>query len=105
MKAKYNPENYHKLNIPYENAEEANKALKDFYEKVEKAREEFKIADILIITKGSVKYEDDSVGQFMQHTQFGNQLNGSSMAAYAYGQTQAEERELLNKLMAGKTVL
>ena len=101
-KFKNDPENYHKMSEPHESPEKANEALQKFYEKVEAARKEFKIADILVITKDSIRYEDGEVGQFMQHSQYGNQLNGVSMAAYAYGQLQAEERELLNKLIAGK---
>ena len=101
-KFKNDPKNYHKMSEPHESPEKANEALRNFYEKVSEARKEFKIADILVITKDSVRYEDGEVGQFMQHSQYGNQLNGVSMAAYAYGQLQAEERELLNKLIAGK---
>ena len=101
-KFKNDPDNYHKMSEPHESPEKANEALQKFYEKVSEARKEFKIADILVITKDSVRYEDGEVGQFMQHSQYGNQLNGVSMAAYAYGQLQAEERELLNKLIAGK---
>lgn len=100
-KIKNDPENYHKMSEPYESPEKANEALRKFYDKVSEARNEFKIADVLIVTKGSVRYNDGEVGQFLQHSQYGNQLNGTSMAAYAYGQLQAEERELLNKLVAG----
>jgi hypothetical protein len=101
-KFKNDPENYHKMSEPHENPEKVNEALQKFYEKVAEAREEFRIADILVVIKDSVRYEDGDVGQFMQHSQYGDQLNGVSMAAYAYGQLQAEQRELLNKLIAGK---
>jgi hypothetical protein len=101
-KFKNDPANYHKMSEPHESPEKANEALQKFYDKVSEAREEFKIADILVISKDSVRYEDGTVGQFMQHSQYGNQLNGASMAAYAYGQLQAEQRELLNKLVAGQ---
>jgi hypothetical protein len=101
-KFKNDPENYHKMSEPHETPDKANEALQKFYDKVSEARKEFMIADILVITKDSVRYEDGTVGQFMQHSQFGNQLNGASMAAYAYGQLQAEQRELLNKLVAGQ---
>lgn len=100
-KFKNDPENYHKMSEPHDGADNANKALKGFYEKVEAARKEFKIADILVVTKDSVRYSNGEIGQFMQHSQFGNQMNGTSMAAYAYGQLQSEQRELLNKLVAG----
>jgi hypothetical protein len=102
MKFKNDVANYHKMSEPHESPEKANEALEKFYEKVSEARKEFKIADVLVITKGSIKYADGEEGQFMQHSQFGSQLNGVSMAAYAYGQLQAEDRELLNKLVAGK---
>jgi hypothetical protein len=102
-KFKNDVENYHKMSEPHETPEKANEALQNFYNKVSEARKEFKIADVLIITKGSVKYADGEVGQFMQHSQFGSQLNAVPMAAYAYGQLQAEQRELLNKLVDGKT--
>lgn len=69
--------------------------------KVEAARKEFKIADILVITKDSVRYPYGQIGQFMQHSQYGNQLNGHHSAAYAYGQLQAEQSEMLNKYIAG----
>ena len=102
-KFKNDPDNYHKMSEPHENPDKANEALQKFYDKVSEARKEFKIADVLVITKDSVRYPDGEVGQFMQHSQFGNQLNGASMSAYAYGQLQAEQRELLNKLVAGQT--
>lgn len=101
-KFKNDPDNYYKMSEPHENPDKANEALQKFYDKVSEARKEFKIADILVITKDSVRYEDGEVGQFMQHSQYGNQLNAVSMAAYAYGQLQAEQRELLNKLVDGK---
>ena len=100
-KFKNDSDNYYKMSEPHENAEKANEALQKFHDKVSEARKEFKIADVLVITKDSVRYEGGEVGQFMQHSQYGNQLNGASMAAYAYGQLQAEQRELLNKLAAG----
>lgn len=99
---KHNPKNYHKMSQPHETPISANEALEKFYEKVEEARNEFKISDVLIVTKDSAYYPDGEVGHFMIHAQYGNQLNGVAMAAYAYGQLQAEQRELLNKLVAGK---
>ena len=90
--------NYCQMSQPHQSVEHANEALKKFYEKVEQARIEFNIADIIVIVKDSITYENGDVGQFMQHTQFGNESNGVSMAAYAYGQLQSEQREFLNKL-------
>lgn len=100
---KNDPDNYHRMSEPHESPDLADEALRKFYEKVSEARKEFKISDILVITKDSVRYPDGEIGQFMQHSQYGNLLNGVTMAAYAYGQLQAEHKELVNKLLAGKS--
>ena len=99
---KNDPENYYKMSEPHETSDKANEALRKFYEKVEEARKEFKIADILIVTRDTVKYDNGDIGEFVQYSQYGNQANGVAMSAYAYGQLQAEQREMLNKLVAGK---
>jgi hypothetical protein len=100
-KITHDPENYHKMSVPHESPDLANEALRGFYDDVEAARKKHKIADILIITKDSVKYPDGKIGQFMQHSQYGNSLNAVPMAAFAYGQTQAEHREVINKMLGG----
>ncbi len=102
-KSKSDPENYHKMSVPFENKDQANESLRNFYADIEIARAKHKIPDILIVTKGSTKYEDGEIGQWMQHSNYGNSLNIESMAAYAYGCAQADARELINKLLAGKT--
>lgn len=99
---KHDPENYHKMSEPHESSDKANEALKLFYDKVSEARNECKMADVLIVVKDSVKYSDGKIGGFLHQMQFGNQSNGVSMAAYAYGQLQYEEKELINKLLSGK---
>lgn len=99
---KHDPKNYLKLSEPHPNSDAVHEALKAFYEKVEQARNEFNIADVLIVIKDSVVYKDNEVGAFFQHSQFGNSLNGVSMAAYAYGKLQEEQRQIINSLMAGK---
>lgn len=101
-KFKNDPENYYKMSEPHETPEKAQEALQKFHDKVAEARKEFMIADVLVVTKDSVRYGDGTVGQFMQHGQIGNQLNGVAMAAYAYGKLQAEQTELLNKLIGQK---
>lgn len=100
-KFKSDPENYHNMSQPHEREDKATEALQGFYDAISEARKKFKIADVLVVTKDSLRYEDGKVGDFMQHSQFGNQLNGVAMAAYAYGKLQAEEREMLNKLISG----
>ena len=102
---KNDSENYRRMSEPFENQDLANEALKNFYEDLKIARKKHKIPDILIVTKGSTKYPDGGTGQWMQHSQYGNLLNAEPMAAYAYGQTQAEHRQAINKLLDAKLKL
>jgi len=97
------PENYYKMSEPFESPDAANEALSKFHEELGKLRKKHKITDVLIVTHGSIRYEDGKVGHFMNHSAYGSSRNQESMAAYVYGQTQAEHRELINKLLAGKT--
>lgn len=97
-----NPENYLKMSVPHETPEKANEALKMFYEKVEQARKECKISDLLIVIKDSAINENGKIEQFMQHGQYGNQMHGVVMAAYAFGQLKLETDEILNNLATGK---
>jgi len=99
-KIKNDPENYHKMSEPHESIKDANDALDRFFEKVSEARKECKIADVLIVTKDSIRAENGEVGQFMQHSQLGSALAGVAMSAYAYGKLQAEQKEMLSKLVA-----
>ena len=99
---KNDPDNYRKMSEPHKSMDDANEALQKFYDKVSEARKECQIADVLVITKDSSFLSDGTIGLFIQHSQFGNQLNGLSMAAYAFGQLQDEQKEFLSKLSKGK---
>ena len=94
-------ENYYKMSEPHESSQKANEDLQKFYDKVQEARKEFKIADVVVIVKDSAIYDDGKVGEFFSCAHYGNQLNAIAMAAYAYGKLQADQRELINKLAAG----
>lgn len=96
------PENYYKMSEPFESADACNKALEGFYDEVSEIRKKYKIRDVLIITSGTVKYEDGEASEYIQCSGFGSQLRQESMAAYAFGQTQSEHRELINNIMSGK---
>ena len=100
-KIKNDPENYYKLSEPFESSDACNEALTKFHEELSELRKKYKIRDLLVVTYGSVKYEDGKVSDFMQHSGFGNSINQLPMSAYAYGQLQAENRERMNHLIAG----
>ena len=101
-KIKNDPDNYYKMSEPFEGADACNEAISKFYEELGELRKKYKIRDVLIVTYGSVKYTDGKIGDFMQHSGFGNSINQLPMSAYAYGQLQAENRELMNNLISGK---
>ena len=94
-------DNYYKMSEPFESTDAANKAISTFYEELSLLRKKHKITDLLVVIKGSVKYSDGRLGEFIQHSNFGSSLNVGVMAAYAYGQAQADHEEKLNKLLAG----
>jgi flagellar basal body L-ring protein FlgH len=102
---KNDPENYRKMREPFENLEKANEAIENFYDELFEIRKKYNISDILIVIKDSCKYADGKIGTFMQCLQYGNSLNGKQLAAYAYGQMQANDREMINKLLAGQMKL
>lgn len=94
--------NYFEMNKPFETPEKANDAIATFHEKISALRKELNISDILYVIKDSAIYPDGKVGEFLIQMQIGSQLNGPSMAAFACGQVEAENRELINKLKAGQ---
>lgn len=95
------PENYIKMSEPFESPENANEALSEFHKEVSDLRKKYKITDVVIITKGSVKYPDGKIGEFMNHSSFGATMNVEPMTAYAYGQASADRREMINKFISG----
>lgn len=101
---KFNPDltNYHHMSQPHESAAQANEALELFFHKVNEARSEFKISDVLIVVKDKTHYQDGEIGEFFHLIQIGDMTNMPRMAAYAFGKVQAEQREFLNKLIANK---
>ena len=93
--------NYAAMSTPYESPEAANEAIQRFYDELTDLRNKHKVPDLLIVMRGSVVYPDGKSGIFLHHIHLGNELNSEAMAAYAYGQTQAERREIMNKLLDG----
>lgn len=101
-KQKRDPENYLKMSEPFETIDSANEALANFFEEISEIRKKHKVADVLIVCKGSVKYEDGEIGDFINFSHYGNSLNQLPMAAFVYGQTSQDQKEMVNKLLAGK---
>lgn len=105
MEPKNDPENYLLMSEPFESSDKANEAVSEFQKGIEELRKKHKIRDVLLVVNDSVKYSDGNIGEFMAHFSFGSALKRNVMAAYLYGQTSAEERERINKLLAGNKEL
>jgi hypothetical protein len=98
---KSNPENYRRNLEPFQSKEEAQKNLALFAEAVSNARNQYNIADVLIVVKDSMVHEGEEEN-IMTVTHFGAQTNVIIMAAYAYGRLLKEQEELLNNLIQHK---
>lgn len=97
---KHDPVNYRRVSEPFATVEEANKALSEFLEAVEEARNRLRIMDVHVIVKINVV---DGAGMTDAH--FGNSLECAPMCAWALGQAQAEfENTLRGYLKASPKV-
>lgn len=96
MPSKNDPANYRKMSEPFENIQQANQALKDFYEAVEKARKEFRMMDVHVIVKMNV-LRGDVEGSAITSAHYGNTLESAPMCAWALGNEQAEFEALLRE--------
>lgn len=81
--------------------DEANKNIAAFFEAVSEAREKFHIPDVLCVVSVVVSYESGE-GQATMYFCAGDAGHTESLAAYAFGQEQAQRREYMNQLLAGK---
>lgn len=96
------PENYRKMSEPFESADEANTALKQFMDVVRELRQKYRIAEVLTVVSVNVKYKDGE-GKAISFGFNGNYMEAESMAAYAYGDLAANRRAYMNKLAKGGT--
>lgn len=100
-----NPERYLRMQVPHEDSEAAAQAFDDFCEAVDAAREKFKIADVLIVSRirammpatDGTKVEGEGVMAFS----LGDATLAESLAAYAYGHYKRKREEHLAQLLSG----
>ena len=101
MKSENNPARYSKLLAPI-TREEANANLDAFFTEIGKLREKYHFPECLTVVKVNVEYADGECGEAISHCHYGSQLEAECLAAYALGQTQAQGREMVNKLLNRK---
>lgn len=98
MSSKSDPANYRKMSEPLASPEEANKALRSFFEAVELARKEHHIMDVHVIVKVNIA-RGESEGAAMSSAHFGNALEGAPMCAWGLGQEQASFENVLREFV------
>jgi hypothetical protein len=92
--AKSDPANYRAMLVPHESIDAANAAWNKFLDVVEKARKEFRIADVHVLARMHVSTEAGEMAtQASSH--YGNGMEALAMLAEAYG---AERERLLSAL-------
>jgi hypothetical protein len=94
-KTKQDPANYRAMSEPFKNPEEVNDALVNFYEAVEKARKQFRIADVHVVVKMNYITSGGDEAAGMTNAHYGNSLEAAPMCAWALGKAQAEFEEII----------
>jgi len=96
------PQTYREMSTPFPDADTANESIRSFFDDVAAARKRHHIRDALVVVAGSTTYPDGEEGEYHTLMHLGDSRNGPVLAAYALGETQAEMRERINALAAGK---
>jgi hypothetical protein len=97
---KNDPEKYRRLSAP-RSADETNAALEAFFKDLGDLREKHGLPDVITVVGVNVQY-DSGVGNAVSWSQYGAAQKAETLLAYAFGQAQAERRELVNRLTSGK---
>lgn len=90
-------ENYANMQVPIPSEDEADKALRNFFDAVEKARKEFHIAEVHVITQVNIQ----NVGRAIASFHIGNELEAATMCAWALGQEQKSFETKIRSLVGG----
>jgi hypothetical protein len=85
---------------PFENADTANDAIRDFFKGVTALREKFNIRQVLCGVIIDVEYPEGK-GQGQTFLRLGDQFHDLPLAAYLYGEVEAEHRMIINMLRSG----
>ena len=93
-----NPARYRRMCEPHESLDAANAAVQKFWEAVEKAREEYRIADVTVLAE-VVYGEDEARAQADLH--LGSSLQRLPMIARAYGQVREAYDQMVTRIVEG----
>lgn len=99
---KSDPALYRELSVPFESSEEADEALKGFYESLEKIRKEYHMADVHVIVRINITHTDGSEGAAMSSAHWGDTLKATQLCAWGLGQEQANFDAAIRGLLKEK---
>lgn len=85
---------------PFENADKANAAIREFFKGVAELRRKLGIEQVLLGVQIQVVYEDQ-IGIAQTFTTLGRQSEDLPLAAYVYGALDEDHRKTINLLRAG----
>lgn len=93
------PKKYREMSMPFETTEEANAALKAFFEDVKTAREKHRISDVVVLCEISHKIDDEEV-RGGASTSLGDSARVLVMLAREFGAEQARHEALVASVIA-----
>jgi hypothetical protein len=93
---------YRRLSEPKESAEKANDDINAFFKEFGELREKYGLPDVLCVVAVNVNYGAGQEGRALTWANLGDSMRVEGLAAYAYGQAQAQHREFMNLLLKGK---
>lgn len=96
------PNLYRELSEPFASEDDAEDALKSFFNEVGRARKKCELPDVVIAVQFSIAMNGTET-LHMGTCQFGNELMHEPLAAYAFGKLQAESKERIARLLSGPT--
>jgi hypothetical protein len=100
--ANRNEAKYRELSVPKETPEKANEDINAFFKELGELREKYALPECLCVLGVNVDYGEGKEGTAITWMSYGDNMKAEGLAAYAYGQAQAEHREIMNRLLRGK---
>lgn len=96
----FDADNYHKLNQPFESADDANAALEAFWEEFYALRNKYKIPDVLVVFRLMCRTKDGDVAELFGSLNAGSEMYAESLAAWGYGRESAQRQERMARIIS-----
>lgn len=83
---KNDPKNYEKMSAPHESPEAAQVAMDGFFDAVRRARQKYRIADVLVVLATNAKGADGQTQSLATYGQYGNSAASVPLALHVVSQ-------------------